>query len=354
MTTAVATATLLLSLAACREEAQTETEPLRPVLSTVATVQTTDTLGPFAGTIEPRYKTDLGFRLFGRMVARPVEVGQVVAKGQEIATLDPAPQSLAVRSAEASVASATAQFANAQAEAARQKDLAQRSIVPQAQYDLTQRDLETADANLTRARASLRKARELLSFTRLEADFEGVVTARYAEPGQVLNAGEKVITLARPEIREAVIAVPSALADLLLRPNDFTITVDLDHVVSMKVSGVRAIDPVADVNTRTRAVYLTLDDPPAAFRLGITVSVTLNRPVAAHVDVPSTAILDKDGKTFVWIVDPAGNTVSQRAVIVSSREGDQAVIASGISAGERIVIAGVHSLTAGQPIRASQ
>lgn len=351
--TIVLAAGLLLSLAACREDTQTETPPLRPVLSAVVTVQTTDTLGPFAGTIEPRYKTDLGFRLFGRMVARPVEVGQVVRKGQEIATLDPAAQSLAVRSAEASVANATAQFANAQAESARQKDLAQHAIVPQAQYDLTQRDLETADANLTRARASLRKAKETLSFTRLDADFDGVVTARYAEPGQVLNAGQKVITLARPEVREAVIAVPTTLADLLLRPNDFAMTVDLDRVVSMKAAGVRAIDPVADINTRTHTVYLTLDDPPPAFRLGITISVTFSRPAAAHVDLPVTAILDKDGKTFVWIVDPAGNTVSLRAVTVSSRQNDQAVVTSGLSTGERIVTAGVHSLTPGQRIRAS-
>ena len=75
--------------------------PLRPVLSVVAMVHTTDTLGPFVGSIQPRYKTDLGFRIFGRMVARFVDVGAVVTKGQEIAALDPAVQALAVRSAEA-------------------------------------------------------------------------------------------------------------------------------------------------------------------------------------------------------------------------------------------------------------
>jgi membrane fusion protein, multidrug efflux system len=346
---------LLGLLGACWEDSGPAiAPPVRPVLSVVATVHTTDTLGPFVGSIQPRYKTDLGFRIFGRMVARFVDVGATVTKGQEIAALDPAVQALAVRSAEASLANAEAQFANAQAEEARQKDLVQRNITPQAQYDLTTRNLETTTANLTRARASLRKAKDALGYTRLDADFDGVITNRYAEPGQVLTAGQKVVTLARPEVREAVIAVPDKLADELSHAKDLNITVALDQAASMKAAGIRAIDPIADPNTRTRNVYLTLDNPPEVFRLGATVSVAFSRPVAAHVDLPATALLEKDGKSFVWLVDPTKSTVSQREVTVGSREGDRVVVTSGIAAGERIVIAGVHSLTADQQVTVPQ
>lgn len=343
----------LVLLGACREEAAPP-PPVRPVLSVVATQQTSERLGPFVGLIEPRYKTDLGFRIFGRMVARFVDVGSVLKKGSEIAVLDPAVQTLAVRSAEASLANAEAQLANAQAEEARLKDLVQRNIIPQAQYDLSRRNFETSQANVTRASASLRKAKDALSYTRLDADFDGVVTNKWAEPGQVLTAGQKVITLARPEVREAVIAVPDHIAERLSHPNDFAITVGLDGVVSMMAAGIRAIDPIADPNTRTRNVYLTLDDPPTAFRLGITVSVTFTRPVAPHVDLPVTAILDKGGKSFVWVVESPRNTVALRAVTLGAREGDNVAVASGISAGERIVIAGVHSLAEGQPVKVPQ
>ena len=322
----------------------------------VATVHTTDTLGPFVGSIQPRYKTDLGFRIFGRMVARFVDVGATVTKGQEIAALDPAVQALAVRSAEASLANAEAQFANAQAEEARQKDLVQRNITPQAQYDLTRRNLETTTANLTRARASLHKAKDALGYTRLGADFDGVITNRYAEPGQVLTAGQKVVTLALLEVREAVIAVPDKLAEQLSHTSDFTITVNLERV-SMKAAACAPSIPRRP-NTRTRNVYVTLDNPPENFRLGATVSVTFTRPVAAHVDLPATALLEKAGKTFVWIVDPTkkpniprGLTVTLREVSAGSRDGDRVVVTSGIAAGERIVIAGVHSLTADQYVK---
>jgi RND family efflux transporter MFP subunit len=342
---------LLVLLGACREEAQTEAAPpLRPVLSVVATIDATETLGPFVGSIQPRYKTDLGFRVFGRMVARFVDVGAVVKKGDEIAVLDPAVQVLAVRSAEASLANAQAQFVNAQGEEARLKDLVQRNIIPQAQYDLSRRNFETTSANLTRTRAALSKAKDSLGYTQLNADFDGVVTNKYAEPGQVLNAGQRVITLARPEVREAVIAVPDGIAERLSHPNDFAITVTLDQAQSIKAAGVRAIDPIADPNTRTRNVYLTLDGPPVAFRLGITVSVIFTRAVAPHVDLPATAILDHDGKSFVWVVDTAKGTVAQHAVTLGAREGDNVAVTSGISAGERVVIAGVHSLADGQRV----
>jgi membrane fusion protein, multidrug efflux system len=346
---------LVVLLTACREESATApAPPVRPVLSVVATVQSAEQLGPFIGLIEPRYKTDLGFRIFGRMVARFVDVGAVVKKGGEIAVLDPAVQTLAVRSAEASLANAEAQFVNAQAEEARLKDLVQRNIIPQAQYDLSRRNFETSQANVTRARASLRKAQDALGYTRLDADFDGVVTAKWAEPGQVLTAGQKVVTLARPEVREAVIAVPNRIAELLSHPNDFAITVDLDRVVSMKAAGIRAIDPIADSNTRTRNVYLTLNDPPTAFRLGVTVSVAFTRPVAPHVDLPETAILEKDGKSFVWVVEQPKSTVALRAVTLGMREDDKVTVTSGISAGERIVIAGVHSLAEGEPVKVPQ
>jgi RND family efflux transporter MFP subunit len=359
-------AALALFVAACRDDSVDAPPPVRPVLTVVAFERTSDILGPFAGTIEPRYKTDLGFRIFGRMVARFVDVGSIVRKGAELATLDPAVQALGLRSAEAAVANAQAQFVNAQAEERRQGDLVLHNITPPAEYELVERNRDSADANLKRAEASLQKAKDALSYTRLEADFDGVITNRYAEPGQVLNAGQKVVSLAQPGIREAVIAVPNELADRLLRANDFDIRVALDRAISMKAAGVRSIDPVADPNTRTRTVYLSLNDPPPALRLGITIAVTMSQPVSGRVDLPATALLEKDAKTFVWVVDPKNNAVSLREVTVIAHSADTISVSagtatsgaatsgtatSGIRGGERIVIAGVHSLAPGQAVK---
>ena len=339
-----------LALAACKED--DATPPIRPVLSVKAQVRTTDTLEPFAGSIEPRYATDYSFRQFGRMVARFVDFGSIVKTGDELAVLDPSVQILLVRNAEAAVYSAQAQLATAQAEEERQRPLLARNFSPQAQFDVAVQNRETAAANLDRAQASLRRARDVLSFTKMIADFDGVVTGRFAEPGQTVNAGQKIIRIARPEIREAVIAVPRAIADTLGAPNQpYSMVVDLDHSVTMKAAAVRGVDPAADPITRTHKVYLTLNDPPPAFRLGITISVILSRPVSPRIDLPATALLEQGGKTQVWIVDPATSKVALHDVTVVARDEGMVSVGSGIAPGERVVTVGVHSLTAGQAVK---
>jgi RND family efflux transporter MFP subunit len=345
---------LLLALIAapllgCKEE-QAPPPIVRPVLWVEAKVRTQDTLGPFAGSIQPRYSTDFSFRLFGRMVSRAVDIGDVVRQGDEIATLDPSVQTILVRNAEGAVASAEAQLANATAEEARQRPLLERNITPQAQFDLVVQNRETAAANLTRAQTSLHRAQDQLSFTRMRADFNGVVTEVYLHAGQVVNAGQRVMTIARPEIREAVIAVPPALADQLAAGEKYDTLVELDQTVKMQAAAVRSVDPAADTATRTRAVYYTLDNPPAAFRLGITVQMTLSRPVSPRVDLPATALLEQDGKTRVWIVDAAAKKVALRDVAVVTRAGDR-VSVTGLDAGDKVVTVGVHSLTNGQAVK---
>jgi multidrug efflux pump subunit AcrA (membrane-fusion protein) len=105
-----------------------------------------------------------------------------------------------------------------------------------------------------------------------------------------------------------------------------------------------------------RGVFLTLDNPPSAFRLGITIGVTLTRPVSPRIDLPATALLDKDGKSFVWLVDPAKRTVALHDVTVLARDDDTVTVTAGsgaadLAVGARVVIAGAHSLAPGQAVK---
>jgi RND family efflux transporter MFP subunit len=159
------------------------------------------------------------------------------------------------------------------------------------------------------------------------------------------------MTVARPEVREAVIAAPAALADQLAAGDKYEIAVALDQgAVKMMAAAVRAVDPAADAATRTRNVYLSLANPPDAFRLGITVQVTLSKPVTPRVELPATALLEQNGKTQVWIVDPSTKKVALRDVAVVAR-GPDTVAVSGLAAGDRVVTVGVHSLKADQAVK---
>jgi membrane fusion protein, multidrug efflux system len=113
---------------------------------------------------------------------------------------------------------------------------------------------------------------------------------------------------------------------------------------------VREIAPEADPTTRTRRLRLTLENPPDVFLLGTTVLVSRTVDITPRIDLPVTALLERDGKTLVWVVDPRSKTVAPREIKVASRDGNAMVVASGVAAGDRVVTAGAHSLAAGQSV----
>ncbi|MFJ7885672.1 efflux RND transporter periplasmic adaptor subunit [Pseudomonas sp. NPDC096917] len=325
-------------------------EPVRPVLFVVATPELAQNLGRFAGNIEARYESTLGFRVPGRIVRRLYDVGALVKEGDILASLDPTDQQNNVRAAQGDLAKAKAQLINAQANARRQQELFNKGVGAQAQLDTAQANLKTADASMQQAVAALNQAKDQLSYCNLRADHDSVITVWQAEAGQVVSVGEEVVTLARPEIKEAVIDLPGPLAEALPKDIVFLVAGQLDPNVNT-TARVREIAPQADSATRTRRTRLTLDQTPPAFRLGSSVSVTVSSPIAEHFQLPLTALQEVDGHTRVWVIDPQTFAVNPRDVSVLRREGKTVLLSGGLHSGEKVVSAGVHSLTPGQTVR---
>lgn len=351
---------LLVSLAAfglggCdRGEEAHAAPPLRPVLTQVAVSTDSVTFGPFAGTVEPRYQAQLGFQIPGRMVARDVTVGDVVQKGQRLAALDPAVSRFDLTRAEADLADAKGQAENAVAAEARARRLFVGNNVSQATLDQAVAKRDTTQARVAQATASLQKARDQMGYTELRSEFDGVITQRLAEVGQVLSAGQSVVTVARPEVREAVIDIPEALVRTL--PADGTFSVALQSAPELTARGrIRETAPLADANTRTRRIRMTLDDPGAAFRLGATVDVALRQVIERRIALPASALLDEGGRRSVWVLAADGASVARRDVTLGSRaeneDDGRIAVTAGLSPGERVVIAGVHALRDGQAVR---
>ncbi|KFE57969.1 efflux RND transporter periplasmic adaptor subunit [Pseudomonas syringae] len=344
---------LLLSvLSACSKE-EPPPEPVRPVVSVQANPISEETLGRFAGNIEARYQSTLGFRVGGRIAQRHVDVGSEVQKGQLLATLDPTDQQNNVRAAQGDLARIEAQWINAQANARRQQELFDRGVGAQAQLDIAQTDLKTTNASREQARSALSQAQDQLAYSELRTDHDAVVTRWQAEAGQVVTAGQEVVTLARPDIKEAVIDLPGTLADQLPVGVEFKVASQLDPQIATTAT-LREIEPQAERTTRTRRARLTLTDTPDAFRLGTAVSVTLSTAIAARTELPINALQEVDGKTQIWVIDQQNQTVSPRAVQVVSRSDDTFVLSNGVKPGELIVSAGVNSLKPGQKVKVDE
>ena len=337
-----------LLLVACSDNKEVA-EPIRPVLSMRVQTQDQLHLGRFAGTIQARYESTLGFRVGGRIARRWVNVGSTVQPGDVLASLDPTDQRNQVRAAEGDLAKVQAQWINAQANARRQQQLYDRGVGAQAQLDIAQTDLKTTAATLEQAKAALQQAKDQLGYAELRTDHGAVVTEWKAEAGQTVAAGQAVVTLARPDIKEAVIDLPTRLADELATGVEFVVAAQLDNSVSTTAT-VREIEPQADASTRTRRTRLTLRDTPEGFRLGTSISVSLSSTVTPRSEVPASAVQDIDGQPRVWIVDTQQKVVNPREVKVLERNADVVLLASGVQPGERVVTAGVNSLKPGQKV----
>src|SRR5208282_5347696 len=255
------------------------------------------------GHVQAEDEPAFAFRIAGRMIERPVNVGDRVEAGQVLAKLDPENELNELRSAESTLAAAQGQLTYARGDFERQRQLLANGHTPRARFDQSQNALQSAQSQVDDAEARLRIARDRVSWTTLEADAPGTVTARGAEPGEEVQAGQRSGRLARQGGRDAVFDVPAQL--LRSAPNDAQITVRLTDDPSVTAIGrVREVAPQADPVTRTFEVKVGLNDPPQAMRLGATVAGSVNLASEPVIAIPATALTELNRQPAVWIVDP--------------------------------------------------
>ena len=188
------------------------------------------------------------------------------------------------------------------------------------------------------------------SYTALRADAEGVITQVSADPGQVLAAGQAVVTLARDGEREILISVPEGrIAEFKVGT---PVVAELWAGEGDRFAGkVREIAPEADANTRTYAVRVGISKPDPSVQLGMTARVYSSADQAETLAVPLGALAAKDGKPAVWRVDAKSSQVTLMPVEVGSYGEKHATVKGGITRFDWIVIAGVHKLAEGQVVR---
>lgn len=339
-----------LTLAACGEAEQPQQEILRPVRVVTVEELTSGEPVSLSGVVRAEKEVDLAFRIGGRLLERPPNVGDQVQTGQAVARLDPEDETNAFKTAQSNLVAAEAQLIEAESNYERQATLLKDGWTTRQRYENVRQVLQTARSQVDSARAQLEIARRRLDDTELVADVSGAVVRVGAEPGEVVAAGQRVLRIAREDGRDAVFDVP---ADLLARvPRNARIEVGLSTQANATASGrVREVSPQADPETGTFRVRVGLEDPPPEMRLGSIVTGRTVIPRRGGMVIPSNALTRSKGKPAVWIVDAAASTVSLRPVEILQHEQSYVVVEAGLTAGDVVVTAGVQSLRPGQRVR---
>ena len=342
---------LMLVLASCDNEPERDAEPeIRPVRTTIVEKRPAGVPVVLTGRIAAEDEARLAFRLSGRMVERTVNVGDRVEAGQLIGRLDAQDQQNALRAAEANLAAARGQAAEAESEYQRQRTLEERGFAARAVYERARQMRQTTRSQVEAAEAQVRFARDQVSFTELDADAEGVVTEVGAEPGEVVQAGQMIVRLARQDGRDAVFDVPAQV--LRATPADAEFQVFLTSDPNIKAAGrVREVAAQADPVTRTFEIKVGLAEPPPEMRLGATVTGRMEVDEGEIISLPATAITRQGDEAAVWVVDPQTSTVALRSIDVLRFEPAYVVVASGVEPGDVVVTAGVQALHPGQKVR---
>jgi RND family efflux transporter MFP subunit len=284
------------------------------------------------------------------MIERKVGVGDRVEAGQLLARLEPQNEVNALRSEQANLAAAQARLTEARNRFERLETLLGQGWTTRALYDQAEKELRTAEAQVDSAEARLQAAHDLVSFTELEADAPGIVTETGAQSGEVVQAGQMILRLARQDGRDAVFDIPAQV--LRSVPADSEIKVQLANDPKVQATGrVREVSPQADPVTRTFEVKVGLDNPPEAMRLGASVTGSVQIQAGPLIEVPASALTKVNQQPAVWIVDLSSQTVSLRNVDVARFDPATVTISHGLDSGEVIVTAGVQALYPGQKIR---
>lgn len=337
-------------LTACTRPAPVP-EAVRPVRLLQVQPSPADLGDVYAGEVLPRYQSSLGFRVAGKIAGRLVNVGDTVKAGQLLARLDPKDLSLSHAASEANVAAQAAQYQVERGDLERYRKLLAEGYVSKAEVDRQQMKADAAEAQLEALRAQSRVSGNQTSYAELRADHDGTVTTVVAEVGQVVAAGQPVLTLAWSGALEIGVDLPEqTVRDV--KPGQ-AVEVSLWTVDGKHFDGsIREIATAADPATRTYRTRVAVTPPPAEMRLGMSASVRFRREAQPElIRLPLSAIVEQNQLPGVWIFDAQAGSVHFRPVQPAAFGRDDVMVGAGLQPGESVVIAGARMLIEGQKVR---
>ncbi len=337
----VAVALLLCAGLACGEE-EPRAEILAPIIAMQVAQSGTFEERWFPGRAKATREANIAFEVPGRLIERPVEVGDVVEKGQLLAKLDPR------------------DFVNSlkQARAARDRSKAFRDRVAQAAKSgaVSRQELTDAVAEFEATAAETEIRAKALEDSELYAPFDGTVSSILVENFENVQAKQVTMRVLDTSKIEMVIDIPETLAPNV--PHVKAVRVRFAALPGREFSAkIIEVSNEASEATRTYPVNLLIEQPEDAEILpgmageasGWVAQSGEEKAQSLEVRISSLAT-DGNQQSYVWVVDPGSQTVSRRDVEVGETT-PQGIMVRGLERGEWVSVARAGALRDGQKVR---
>lgn len=342
------TAGIALLLSGCHQETEEAAAP-RPVWVMQAGSLGQQAASSYTGEVRSRYESNIGFRIAGKIIAREVNVGDMVKKGQPIAKLDPTDTRLDAQAANAEVQTAQANLALAKSELVRREQLYQKQFISKSALESYETQVKTSQARLAQALSQAAVSHHQTAYTQLLADRAGVIGMIQAEPGQVVAAGQTVAQIYDLQALEILISVPETMIDSLKVGDQAQVT--LTESAQAFAGRIREIAPVANSQTHAFDLRIQLTQPDQRIKPGMTAQVSFAQTSQAQkMIVPATAVTRQGEQAAVWVID-AQQQAHLRPVTTGMLTESGMEIVSGLQPQETIATIGVHTLTEGMKVQ---
>ena len=324
-------------LAGCHRPHDDSPRTVPPLREATVRVQTVERQRRWAteevvGTVQPKLRAVLEAKVQARIEEMLVVPGQSVKAGELLVRLDD-------REIRARYEQARALYEQAERDFRRREKLFQEQTISRAEFD-------AAEAQLRVAAATLREAETLLGHTRITAPFDGVITAKHADVGDLAVPGRPLLEIEDPRALRLEADLPEALLDRVQLGQKLTVRIP---AAQLTVEGVVSeITPVADPRTRTFPVKVDLPARPG-LRSGQFGRLLVPVAEVEAIRVPARAIHIRGQMELAYVVQD-GRAVL-RLVKTGKRLGDEVEVVSGLASGEMLIVESDRPLRDGQPVK---
>ncbi len=330
-----------------------EGRPLRVVVAKPVPVEGEQTV-ELPGTLEPWEDALLYARVTGYLRSVSVDIGSAVEAGEVLATIVVPEMDAQLQSANAQLDQELAEVELASMIEKRLRDLrkANQEAIPQQDVDnaAAKRRVEVAQADL--ARAEVKRLRTLAGFAKLRAPFDGRVTQRILHPGALVREGttpgaRPIVEVVRTDPLRLVLQIPEPLVPSVAVGSELEI--QLDAFPGRELEGTIArVSSVLDEQTRAMRVEVDLENEDGTFRPGMYGKVYLRIHVPEGLlSIPSRAVRGQGDQRYVLVA--RDGFLHEQAIVVASDDGRRAVVATGLTTGTLVMVAGSPLAREGSP-----
>ena len=320
-----------LSVAGCGKNPESVREQLPPVAVRIQTIESKPHVASeeVVATVNSKLRSVIESKVSGRIDKMLVTPGQKVKEGDLLVELD-------VREIRAKLDQATPVREQAEKDLKRFTDLLAKRVI-------TQQEFEGAESNARVARAAVVEAETMLGYAKVSAPFDGVITRKLADVGDLATPGKPIVEMEDPAALRLEAAVPEAIIDRVSLGSKLTVRIGSNELEGV----VREMSPTADPNSRTLLVKLDLPATPG-LRTGQFGRVAVPVAETSVLRVPASAVLRRGQMELVFIGDDKHARL--RIVKTGKMIGGEIEIVSGVNSGEQVIIEGAANLVDGQPI----